>query len=225
MGGYLPAKDDEFSRWFNNFAQRLMAYRHELDVPWLGVLAVLALGIRFAQEVNGVISAHNAYRAGLAVRDNDRADTIEPKLRKLVQRIQHHPAMTDAIRRDLGIAVPDDKPTPLTAVSIEEVGAPLITADVSQHKRAILRFGPNPLNQRHNALPAGIRRVRLWYYIGNGPPTDEKDWQFLDDDNRSPYTHVTMNAQPMTITYRAAYVDRHNRVGAFSDPVTVTISP
>ena len=225
MGGYLPAKDDEFSRWLGHFAQRLIAYWEELDIRGLEVLVLRFLGDRFAEEIDGVISAHNAYRASLAVRDNDRADTIEPRLRKLVQRIQHHPAMTDAIRRDLGITVPDGEPTPQTAVSIDEAGAPLITADVGQHKRAILKFGPNPLNARHNALPAGIRRVRLWYYIGNGPPTDEKDWQFLDDDNRSPYTHVTMNAQPMTITYRAAYVDRHNRVGAFSDPVTVTISP
>jgi len=34
-----------------------------------------------------------------------------------------------------------------------------------------------------------------------------------------------MNAEPITITYRCAYVDRHNRVGAFSEPVTVTINP
>jgi len=225
MGGYLPAKDDEFSRWLGHFAQRLIAYWEELDIAALEVLMLRFLDDRFAEDIDGVTSAHNAYRAGLAVRDNDRADTIEPRLRNLVQRIQHHPAMTDGIRRDLGITVPDSEPTPQTAVSIEEAGHPMLDIDVSERKRAKIKFGPNPLNARHNALPAGIRRVRLWYYIGSGPPPEEKDWIFLDDDNRSPYTHVTMNAQPLTITYRAAYVDRHNRVGAFSDTVTVTISP
>ena len=61
-------------------------------------------------------------------------------------------------------------------------------------------------------------------WLGSGEPPAEKDWLFLDDDNRSPYTHVTMNSTPMTITYRVAYVDRHNRVGAPSEPVTVTVT-
>jgi len=225
MAGYLPASVEEFVFWMNNFGTQIGIHGATVDATAPEISECQADATRFSDEQDDVVSTHNAYRSAVALRDTDRADTIEPRLRNLVQRIQHHPAMTDAIRRDLGITVADDQPTPLSEVSIEEVGAPLLTAEVSQRKRAILKFGPNPLNARQNALPAGMRGVRIWYYIGSGPPAEEKDWVFLDDDNRSPYTHVTMNPEPLTITYRAAYVDRHNRVGAFSDTVTVTINP
>jgi len=58
-------------------------------------------------------------------------------------------------------------------------------------------FGPNPANERQNALPAGMRGCKLWYALG-GIPTKEQDWKFLVDDTRpaarsaepSPYVHV-----------------------------------
>jgi len=225
MAGYLPAGIDEFSIWMNNFAAQLAIHGMTVGASALEIADFGADAPRFAAEVGDVITNRNAYRASVAVRDDDRADTIEPRLRPFVQRIQNHPAMTNAIRRDLGITASDDTTTPLSETAIKEVGAPLLAVDIGQTKRATLKFGVNPLNQRQNALPAGMRGCRLWYYIGSGPPPNETDWIFLDDDNRSPYTHVTMNPEPMTITYRAAYVDRHNRIGAFSEPVTVTINP
>jgi len=225
MAGYLPTSVDDFAFWMNNFGTQIGVHGTTVDVTSGEISDCQADATRFSVEQDDVVSTHNAYRAAVAIRDADRADTIEPRLRNLVQRIQHHPAMTDGIRRDLGITVADDEPTPLSEVSIEEAGHPMLDIDVGERKRAKIKFGPNPLNARQNALPAGIRGVRIWYYIGSGPPAEEKEWVFLDDDNRSPYTHVTMNPEPLTITYRAAYVDRHNRVGAFSDTVTVTINP
>ena len=225
MADYLPAGIADFVLWMANFGNQIGVHGATVGATPAEIADFQADTLRFATEVLAVDSDRNAYRAAEAVRDDDRSDTIEPRLRPFVQRIQHYPAMTNAIRRDLGITVPDDTPTPLSEVAIEEVGAPLLVVDIGQSKRATLKFGRNPLNQRQNALPAGMRGVRLWYFIGSGPPPNEKDWQFLDDDNRSPYTHVTMNPDPMTVTYRAAYVDPHNRVGEHSEPVIVTINP
>lgn len=94
----------------------------------------------------------------------------------------------------------------------------------AEHKRATLKFGKNPLNAHQNALPKGIRGVRIWQCPGDTPPVKDEDWRFLDDCNRSPYTHVLMNSRPLTISYRVAYIDRKNRAGLPSDPVTVTIN-
>ena len=225
MADYIPHSTDEFSLWLDNFAAQIALHGAALDTTPTEITRAQNDAPRYAAELAAVITANNAYRASLAQRNHDRADEIEPWMRALVQRIQNHPAMTDAIRHDLGITVPDLTPTPLGAHVIEEVGAPLLVVDIAQPKRAALKFGKNPLNQRRNALPAGMRGVRLWYFQGDGPPAHESDWKFLDDDSRSPYTHVTMNDEAMTLTYRAAYVDRQNRVGAFSEPVTVTINP
>ena len=225
MAGYLPRGIDKFSYWMNNFSAQIAIHGPAVGASSAEIADFVADAPRYTGELAGVIAARNAYRAAVALRDNDRMNTIEPRLRLFVQRIQNDPGMTDAIRRELGITVADDTLTPLSEVSIEEAGHPLLVADVSQSKRVTLKFGKNPLNQRQNGLPAGVRCVRLWYFVGSGPPHNEDDWVFLNEDSRSPYTHVAMNPEPMTITFRAAYVDRHNRVGAFSDTVTVTINP
>ena len=225
MADYIPHGIDEFAVWLNNFGIQIGAHGAAVGATPAEIAEFQTAASRFAAELTAVVTAKNAYRASLAVRDDDREETIEPSIRTFVQRIQHAPGMTDEIRRDLGITVPDDQPTPQGDTDIKEAGQPLVAIDISQPKRATIKFGKNPNNAHQNALPTGIRGVRLWYWLGSGEPPKEEDWVFLDDDNRSPYTHVTMNSEPMTITYRAAYVDRHNRVGAPSEPVTVTINP
>jgi len=47
----------------------------------------------------------------------------------------------------------------------------------------------------------------------------------LDDCARSPYVHVLANSEPVTVAYRAQYVDRRLRRGPFSNPVVVTVTP
>ena len=225
MADYVPQGIDEFLLWLNTFGTEIGIHGAAVGATPAEIAEFQTAAGRFAAEVTSTHSAKNAYRASIAVRDDDRHDTIEPSLRKFVQRIQHAPGMTDEIRRDLGITVPDDKPTPQGDTDIKEAGQPLMAIDISMPKRATIKFGKNPNNAHQNALPTGIRGVRIWYWLGSGEPPEESDWLFLDDDNRSPYTHVTMNSEPMTITYRVAYVDRHNRVGAPSEPVTVTINP
>ena len=225
MGDYIPAGNIEFEVWLNNFSQQLNVHGATVGATPAEITEFMSAYSRLHPENNFVVINKHAYEAAVAVRDADRHETIEPRLREFVQRIQNAPGMTDAIRLALGITVRDDKPTPQGEGDLKTAGRPLLTVDIGVPKRAILSFGPNPLNARQNALPEGMRGVRIWYWLGTGEPPEESDWQFLNDDNRSPYTHVTMNSEPLTVTYRVAYVDRHNRVGAFSEPVTVTINP
>ena len=50
-------------------------------------------------------------------------------------------------------------------------------------------------------------------------------WMFRDDRKRSHYPHTPMNTGPLTMSFRVAYVDKHNRVGETSEPMTATINP
>lgn len=225
MADYIPAGNVEFEVWLNNFAAKIQVYGPAVGATPAEILEIMSAYSRFHPENLFVQVNHNAYRAAVATRDDDRHETIEPRLREFVQRIQNAPGMTDPIRLSLGITVRDETPTMQGAKYIEGMLPPLLVVDIGQAKRAALYFGPNPLNARLNGLPEGVRGVRLWYVLGSAPPAEEKAWVFLDEDNRSPYMHVTMNAEPLTITYRASYVDRHNRISAPCAPVTVTINP
>ena len=225
MAGYLPSANDEFLQWLMHFASAIGACGAEAGVSAEEIAKIQADAARFEAEMHGVIAANNAYRAALAMRDEDRKGDIEPYLRQLVKRIQTNPNVTDVIRCDLGITVPGKHKTPPDWDALEAAGEPLLLVEFGLAKRAILKFGKNPHNAHQNALPKGIRGVRIWQYIGDGPPERDEDWRFLDECRRSPYTHVLMNARPLTITYRVAYVDRQNRAGLPSEPVTVTINP
>jgi len=44
----------------------------------------------------------------------------------------------------------------------------------------------------------------------------------LADDTHSPYLHI-LNG-PVTVSYRAQYIDRNLHLGTLCDPVTVTIT-
>lgn len=225
MADVFPDKDKDFALWLLSFATELPNHAGALDVTPAEEADVAADSTRFAGELQTIESDRNALQSSVATKDDDREDTIEPRIRPLIRRMSAHPNMTSAIRTALGLKDLDTTPTPLGPESLADAGAPQLDVDISQRKRAKLHWGPNPLNEANNARPPGIKGVRLWYWLGSGEPPNESDWIFLDDDNRSPYTHVTMNSTPLTITFRAAYVDRLNRVGATSAPVTVTINP
>lgn len=225
MGDYIPAGNEAFELWLNNFAAQIQVHGPTVGATMSEILEIMSAYSRLHPENVFVELNRNAYRAAVATRDDDRHETIEPRLREFVQRIQNAPGMTNGIRRDLGITVRDDVPTVQSEKAIEGVEPPILLVDVSKAKRAMLRFGPNPQNALRNALPEGMRGVRIWYWLGSGEAPKEADWIFLDEDNRSPYTHVMMNSEPLTITYRVAYVDRHNRISAPGEPITATINP
>jgi len=67
--------------------------------------------------------------------------------------------------------------------------------------------------------------VRLQFYIGvvtPGTDVNALPWQWLADDTHSPYLHI-LNG-PVTVSYRAQYIDRNLHLGVLCDPVTVTIT-
>jgi hypothetical protein len=67
--------------------------------------------------------------------------------------------------------------------------------------------------------------VRLFSATGAmGPGNDPNAmaWQWLADDSHSPYLHI-LNG-PVTVSYRAQYIDRNLHLGVFCDPVTVAVT-
>ena len=168
------------------------------------------------------LSIQNAAKAATAAK-NDERDDSEGLARQLARILQANPAMTDAARGQAGLTIPDEEPTPLGPDTVEQTPPPLLSLDWSQRQRVTIHFGPNPANERENALPAGMRGVKLWYALG-GIPASEDDWRYLVDDTRSPYVHVLTISEPTTVAYRAQYFDRKMRPGPFSDPAIATVT-
>lgn len=100
---------------------------------------------------------------------------------------------------------------------------PLLKLDWSTRGRVVVHFGPDPGNEQRNAMPTGMRGAKIWCHVG-GIPAEESEWQWLADDTSSPYTHIVLGGQAVTIAYRVQYIDRHLRTGPFSDPALATVT-
>lgn len=222
MGDYIPRPDSSFDEWARNFSEYCDDNAADLGLSHDDEDAIQEASNTWRTAYQEHQTARNAAR-GAAESKNEARDAAEEVFRRYTKIVQARPETTDAQREALRITVPDRTLTTLSAGMVLTTPPPLLSVDHSQRGQTIIHFGPNPSNERENALPQGMRGAKIWYHIG-GVPQNEDDWRWLADDTNSPYTHIIGGAEPVTIAYRAQYFDRRMRLGPFGDPVVVTIS-
>jgi len=222
MPDYIPASDSLFDEWARNFSEICITYAAELG---LSPGDVSSIESAYHDWQLGYVNHQNARNAarGAAEHKDEQRDNAEEIFRRFTKIIQARPETTDSHREALGITVPDRTRTVLAAQMVLANEAPLLLVDHSLRGQTIIHFGPNPSNERENALPQGMSGGKIWYHVG-GLPESLDEWRWLADDTNSPYTHIIGGAEPVTIAYRAQYFDRRMRLGPFGDPVVVTIS-
>ena len=162
------------------------------------------------------------YRASVLAKREGIAAAIT-RSRDFVRRLQAQPGMTDAVRAEAGITVPDPTKTAVSPQAIEEITPPDVVLDFSKRLRVTVHFGLNPHNENQNAKPEGVHAAQIQYHRG-GLPEHEADWQILDIDSASPYTHIVHEDEPATYAYRACWVDKKLNHGPYGDPAVCTVS-
>jgi len=223
MADYVPRGDGLFDEWLVAFTRFAESHGVALGISPAQLADLVGATGAWQVAYQGHHRAQFAARSAKAGKDGRRGD-VESLVRQFTRVMQANKNITDALRADAGITIPDRTLTPLSASLVEETKAPLLLLDWSQRERVMVHFGHNPSNEHRNALPEGMLLVKLWCAMG-GIPNAEEDWRFLDDCARSPYVHVLANSEPVTVAYRAQYVDRRLRRGPFSNPVVVTVTP
>jgi len=219
---YIPAADAQFDEWMANFAAYVNAHGAALGLSPAEVTSVQTANTNWHAAFAAHLQAQAAARGKRESKDGSRDDT-ENTVRHIVKKVQANSGTTDEDRKNLRISVADEKRTPVSENVVEMTPAPLIRLDWSQRGRCVIHFGPNPANERENALPDDIRGAKIWFHVG-GIPATEAEWQWLADDTNSPYVHAVASATPVTVAYRAQYFDTRMRTGPFCDPAIATIT-
>lgn len=218
---YIPTRVSDYMVWETNLTLKM-------DTTYGTVLGFSA----------GEIADLNADRLALsnAILDNETKQTAaraatqalkdqlaasKALMRATAQRAIRHPAMTNAIRADLGLTIPDTEPTPFVPPPLE---IPNLVVDFSVRRTVTVHWGPNPGDERHNARPTGTIGCRLQYAVG-GIPASESGWIDLPVDTASPLIHKVENDQPATLAYRGQYVGRDLSFGPPCDPMVCTVTP
>ena len=200
MADYIPAKDGDLRTWLNNFSAACQARAGVLglDPAELAEIADAAELFGDALELRAQLAAQA--KGASAGKQNQRNASIQTA-RRFAQEFQKNPAVTDALRGELGLSIPGENPAPLRP----QVPTFLTAMAFSN--------GNHQLSWHRNGNVNGTQFIIEAQYGNAGL------WEFVDVVTRTDYVHVDQIPGEM-ITYRV-FAKRVNQRSGHSNEATV----
>ena len=223
MADYIPNSDALFSEFVNNFSTKLALYQALLGVT-VGQVADYGTKItEWLARHAAYLTAKDTVAAALAAKKLARAD-LQAFTRDLAQFITNNLAMTDELREEFRLTVPDEQPTEVPSDYLSSIDAPSIHLEWGVNRgQCTIHFGLVPTNENLNGKPEHVMGAEIEFAMG-GIPVDDSLWQPLALDTNSPYVHNVGDAAPQKYGYRARWVDTRGRKGPYGEAADVTIS-
>ena len=201
---YIPPGDIPFRDLLKHLSERLGTHKATLGLGDPEVAALTADYNDFKAKLETLDAAETAYDSAAAAKKTCRA-SVEPRLRALGRRIKAAAGYTEAIGAALKLIGSEDS----TNLNAER---PVITG---------------------KALPGGEVEISFVKGKSDGVLIETCDdgaanWTFLARDTCSPYVDnrpLRTPGKPESRRYRAIYVKADDRIGQFSDEVTVVARP
>ncbi len=214
---FIPKKDSAFIVWLRGFNAYVQAHAAELSVSPAKAAALAAKKAACEAAYQEHLRLHDAAKGAFETKVRERSET-EKFARSLAQVIQARPETTDAQREGLGLRVPDRIRTTPSPDRIKGMEGPNVLLDWSGRSQVAVHVGPSPGKEHENAFPEGVKAAALYVRQGEGP------WTYVATITRSPYYYLEKSSVPVTLTFRACYLDSRMRPGPFGPPATCTVS-
>lgn len=216
---YIPQRDDELINWLDNFYTQLTAKKAALNVPDAALAKLANVKDDFAAKVADADAKRIAYEAALeAEKDARRVAIAEARL--LAQQVQRETGITNTDRAELGLTVPDTKPT---APPVPD-SFPVVVVDTSKRLQHSLKLGDSK-NPTRRARPEGVEYAELNAYVGTTPPTDTSQFKLLGIVKKSPHIVEHQSADAgKTAYYNLRWVNSRGEHGPWSETVGATIT-
>lgn len=149
MKDYIPHRSEELASWFVNFVEVLNDSASDLGLDPSDIAPLADACTDLESALTEQVTARSAAKAATA-RKNLKHTESDELIRTMVRRISGNPAMTDGLRCQLGLHVPDTIRTPANT----EVGTeiPRICLEALPG-RVMVHFGTSPGNKRRNSKP------------------------------------------------------------------------
>ena len=190
---YVPTTDTDLQAWVTNFVAVLNGNFAAVGLVAADVTPLTAAQTAFNTAITTQVTAEAAFRTAVAAK-RVRRMTLEQTLRPLVRRIANHPGMTDALRANLNITIPNRVP------SRRSVG-PEIPGMVLERKpgQVAIHFGTNPGNELTNGKPLWASGCNIYRKMGA-----EADYRLIAFDTASPYVDV-VSGPAINVSYKVVY--------------------
>ena len=219
MSDFIPPADADFNTWFTKLTQTATAPANA---------AILKLAQNDQTALTGSLSTWNTdYPAHLTTQSaaiaaastkNLTRATAEGIARPLIAQWQANPAVTDALRAQLGITIAK---TTHTAAPVPAT-RPELNPDTSQRLQITLHF--QDAGATSKAKPAGVRGCQIWEQIGGTAPLDLTGMSYLATDTKTPYVvHFTAADAGKTAYFIARWENTTGETGPLSEVLSVVV--
>ena len=172
---FRPAREADLLRWSANFAARTSA-----DPAAVGLTADQAAAFAVLHD-----AFEHAYRLATRPETNSKANIIAKNrakqdllygpggARALVNIVQACPAVTNDVRAQLALAIPDAEPTPVPRPDI----APDLSIVSTIGRRVRIRLH-DQMSPDRCGRPVGVQGAVIVHFAGEAPPADPAQWTF-----------------------------------------------
>lgn len=215
---FLPSREASLVTWIENYALILK------DDP-------AACGLSAEQEAAYALAAsaftsayatanHPSTRTPGAIETKNTAKQAVIKLtREYVAINQAYPGMTNTLRRDLGITVRDDQPTPVPVPTV----SPQLDIEAVQGRRMSIRLRDSKTGERRK--PDGVTGATVVSYVGENIPDDIRLWHFEGNTNRTNVDIEFDDSVPMgaKVWVAAFWFNRRSESGPACAPVSAHV--
>jgi len=200
MPDYIPPKDGDLRTWLNNYVTACNVHASVLNLTAADLAEISAAADLFGNSLD--LKEQLAFQAkgATAAKRTARSSTVAT-VRQFAQEFQKNPNVTDAIRGDLGITIPDSNPsstTPSVPTNLTAFGC---------------SNGINQLRWNRNGN-IGTTQFIIEARYGN-----DNNWQFVDVVTSSTYDHENQTPGEM-VTYRV-WAKRTDKRSGYSNEAVV----
>lgn len=209
---YIPLNDTEAVAWMKQFLEAANAEAAQFGVAPEELRPLADAADAYATTIQHAQDARLAYHAAIAAKRTARQHAVR-LFRQMAQRMNHHPAMTNDLRVQLGLR-PRKQGRRRKGVG-DEIPSVYLEVDAG---RVVIHFGTNPENEQRNTKPDWAIGANIYIKAD-----DETDYRLLAFDTTSPYVWEYRGA-PKRFSFRVAYRGRGERdEGTWSEEVAVSV--
>lgn len=155
---WIPKNDTQFESWMENFLTVLPGHLADFGMVEDDIATLIMADAQFESRLTGHIAAQSAAKAATSAKDSARGVT-ELHLKTIVRRINNHPAMTNEIRDSLGLPRRGAERSIVRVATTEQRPALFVE---TQRGAVYIHFGTNPVNERLNGKPEGVKGCNIY---------------------------------------------------------------
>lgn len=213
---YIPPTDAGFANWLQNFSSLINASPATYGLTPTDATAIVAVNSAYQAAYTTAVNPATRTKPTVADKDAAKANALSVARPYAIQ-IRNNDGISNMLKLDLGLTVPDLTPTPVPVPTT----FPVLSINNATPLQHLLAYhdsdAPNPKIKKKAAGAIGIQIFRA---IGASEAVDPDQCAYLETVTRSPFISEFASADRGKIaTYFGRYVTRGRAIGGSSAQV------